>query len=105
MGKHKDKCVTLWTYNKTSISKLGVCSITIMHKNSQKLYRFSGLPGNEPDLLSMLGIEELNMLAIGCDITKLKGQIREISDQMVEKECFTNKTSNLNPIVNNNNNC
>ena len=40
LAKHKDKCITLQMYNKSSILQLEVWTVTIKHNNKQKLCRF-----------------------------------------------------------------
>ena len=68
-----------------------MCSITQInakYKNNQNPYQFFVIPGNGPTLFSILDIEVLEIPAIRCKTTETRQKVREINEQMVEKECF-----------------
>ena len=50
----------LHAYNNSSISQLGICRITIKHKNVELPCNFLVLPGNGPAILKCQIIKNLN---------------------------------------------
>ena len=54
-------------YNKTSITQLGTCKVTIEHKNNTKRCHFFVVPGNSQALLGMPDIDALQILTIKID--------------------------------------
>ena len=61
------------TYNKTTITELGTCTVEVEHKNNQKKCRFFVVPKNRQALLGMpdtdmLNIIKINIHAIGAEL-------------------------------------
>ena len=62
--------------------QLGVCTVTIEHKNVDLPYCFFTVPGNGPAFLAMTECERLKLLSVKCtpiDASQRKGQITEQS--------------------------
>ena len=59
--------VPLKTYNRTTITQLGICKVKIEHNNKHKICYFFVVPGNGQALLSMLDIKTLDILTINCN--------------------------------------
>ena len=58
----KNKYVILKTYNKTTVTQLGICTILIEHKYNKKKCRFFVVPGNGQVLLGMPDTDALNII-------------------------------------------
>ena len=72
LAKHKDKRVTLHTYNKSKM-QLGVFSVTLKHKKKDKLCRFLVLSQGGPALLHVPDIEIHGILRMKYTEIELRG--------------------------------
>ena len=63
----KNKNVQLKSYNKTTITQLGMCKVKLEHNNIQKMCKFFVVPGRGQALLGMPGIDTLNIIRINCN--------------------------------------
>ena len=71
--------IQLKTYNKTVITQLDTCTVTINFKNNEKRYVFFVVPGNGQVLLGMPDTAALKTININID-----------SIQATKEECNTN---------------
>ena len=56
------------TCNHSNIEQLSMCAVTLRHKDGIARYRFFVVPGDDPMLLGMPGIELLNKLKVICEV-------------------------------------
>ena len=68
LRRNKRQKTVLKTYNESYIPQLGICYITIKHKNAQKICRFLVLSRNGPTSLDIPDIKVLDSLRINCSI-------------------------------------
>ena len=105
--KARNKRITLKTYNKTSITQLGTCKVTIEHNNNTKRCHFFLVLGNGQALLGMpdtdaLQICNINIDSIGAeDARNTKNNINTDAtqesnanqDRYIAVKCCANTTS------------
>ena len=89
---------TLRTYNSSTITHVGRCSVVIENINKCKKCIFFVVPGDGDALLGMPDIELLNILQINCDTTGTKeeergmnyNQSKKNAIKVGSKQCCTN---------------
>ena len=62
VGYNKNKHVILKTYNKTTITQLGTCTVLVEHKNNKTKCRFIVVPRNGKALFGMPGTGKLKII-------------------------------------------
>ena len=69
----KNESVQLKTYNKTTITQLGTCTVEREHKNNKKkCMSFFVVPRNGQVLLGMPGIDVLNIIKVNIHFTRYR---------------------------------
>ena len=64
LATSRNKHILLKTYNKTTITHLGMCKVLVEHNNNKKECEYFVVPGNGQVLLDMLDTDMLNITSI-----------------------------------------
>ena len=78
LNKYINKKVRLCAHNNSSMPQLGICRVTIKHKNIELSYSFFVVTRNGPAVLGMPDYEKLELLSVNWttrDESQRKGKI------------------------------